>query len=530
MTFNIALVFHSTNQPEALKLSDHLTSNGYIINQINEQTPERLSTRAQTIKLSECLVVITSRSFQKQDACMELIHLAKDFKKSMFAINPTWTYKPFGALGAILAGSGNSIFKAFNQDLFNQSLQSLSKELSTRQTKQNEFIPSERLATPIINLNFIEKQVDVLISYHSSSKNIADIIQDALTAKSVSCCSEDSSLGTTCVKSVKVVVVVMSEEYEKNYSCRFMIETARKLSKKIVPVSITRAWKPTDWLSLVIAGKLFFRIMSKEQAYSKKYDSTPINDFVIEVLTDLTHQFSMSEREKELINYLNKRIEECKAKLNHWPPKQRFREIPDEKPVRVVLEEPKAKLEFVNIHTTVTRIEFKPPQTLYDKNGIPLRRKFDCMISYQWDQQELVRNLFMDFHMRNLAIWFDIWGGMSGSSNDAMATAIECSKVILVFISNKYQQSDNCRLEFNYAIARGKPFIFVVVDPKLVVEDWIKPYFDEYPKYEMFELKDEDKLHNGVPRIDVISQAVKINFLIVFLSYPSKKNMLSLSL
>ena len=37
------------------------------------------------------------------------------------------------------------------------------------------------------------------------------------------------------------------------------------------------------------------------------------------------------------------------------------------------------------------------------------------MISYQWEKQDLVRHLYCDFHIRNLKIWFDIWGGMQGS-------------------------------------------------------------------------------------------------------------------
>jgi hypothetical protein len=44
--------------------------------------------------------------------------------------------------------------------------------------------------------------------------------------------------------------------------------------------------------------------------------------------------------------------------------------------------------------------------------------------SYQWDKQELVREVYEDFRMRKVQTWFDIWGSMYGSTNDAMATGL----------------------------------------------------------------------------------------------------------
>ena len=34
---------------------------------------------------------------------------------------------------------------------------------------------------------------------------------------------------------------------------------ARECDKTIIPVSYTRKWKPSNWLGLATAGKLFFR-------------------------------------------------------------------------------------------------------------------------------------------------------------------------------------------------------------------------------------------------------------------------------
>jgi hypothetical protein len=218
---------------------------------------------------------------------------------------------------------------------------------------------------------------------------------------------------------------------------------------------------------------------------------------------------NLSEREQKLIESLNKRVEECKAKLTNWPPKKRVREIPEEKPVKVELKKREETLEFSHIHTTVTKMGYAQPRALFDNFGVPIREKFDCMISYQWQYQKLVKEFFYDLYIKNLSIWFDIWGGMEGNTYESMATAIECSKIIIVVLSEKYQNSDNCKLELRYAVNRGKPFIFIHVEPNLKLAEWIKPIYDEWPHFDLFKIEDLGEKENGIPRIQMISQAIR---------------------
>ena len=90
-----------------------------------------------------------------------------------------------------------------------------------------------------------------------------------------------------------------------------------------------------------------------------------------------------------------------------------------------------------------------------------------------------------------------------------MATAIECSKVILVFLSNKYQQSANCKLEFNYAVSRGKPFVFINVEKNLQIEKWIEAHYNENLKFDIFQQGDELEMTNGVTKKDIICKAIR---------------------
>jgi hypothetical protein len=52
---------------------------------------------------------------------------------------------------------------------------------------------------------------------------------------------------------------------------------------------------------------------------------------------------------------------------------------------------------------------------------------FTC--SYQWDQQDFVRQVYEDMLMREIRAWFDIWGFMQGNTNEAMATGLSREKI-----------------------------------------------------------------------------------------------------
>ncbi|CAF4931214.1 unnamed protein product, partial [Rotaria magnacalcarata] len=49
---------------------------------------------------------------------------------------------------------------------------------------------------------------------------------------------------------------------------------------------------------------------------------------------------------------------------------------------------------------------------MLDEYGFSKRREVDCMISYQWDNHKFVRQIYEDMTMREIRVWFDIWGSM----------------------------------------------------------------------------------------------------------------------
>ena len=291
MSYSILFTYHSSSL-FSKDIIDYLNGKKINVFPLTETTPSELSLRAQLIKTCDCVIVLASRDFQKSNSCMETIHFAKDLRKEIYGISTSSNYKPFGALGAILCGSEHVVYKIYALDNLKKEIDLLATEIHNKIKPLNSStLTNTQFSQPLnpsTNLVFIETSncadADVLISYHSKTKNITELIEKALTNKKITYKTEDSSLETSSIKRVKVLVIIMSAEYEENFNCRMVVQKAIELNLKIIPISISKAWKPTDWLGLLIAGKIFYRIFDKEQAFKVKYDSTPMNDLIFAII------------------------------------------------------------------------------------------------------------------------------------------------------------------------------------------------------------------------------------------------------
>lgn len=208
---------------------------------------------------------------------------------------------------------------------------------------------------------------------------------------------------------------------------------------------------------------------------------------------------------------LTKQIDNVKPKLDEWPPKQRDQpgeRSPPPHPDTLITQD-KEDLRFNYIKHEVTRMSFKPPKPLFDKYGRPTDQKFDIMLSYQWDIQDFVRDMYMELDLKTFQTWMDVWGGMQGNINEAMATAVENSTLMISFLTEKYQKSINCNLELQYAKQCQMPMIFIKVDPDLELKDWIQELADKSVVFDLRSASDFGAKDNGVPKIIRIAEAAR---------------------
>ncbi|XP_065651880.1 uncharacterized protein LOC136079653 [Hydra vulgaris] len=112
-------------------------------------------------------------------------------------------------------------------------------------------------------------------------------------------------------------------------------------------------------------------------------------------------------------------------------------------------------------------IEISRTQTL-----VP--RGLHVMLSYQWNNQELVKRVANILKERNIPVWFDIAGDMKGNINAAMANGVENSALILSFNTTAYSKSVNCQKELTYATQLNKPILPILLeDFSYFKESWL---------------------------------------------------------
>jgi len=81
------------------------------------------------------------------------------------------------------------------------------------------------------------------------------------------------------------------------------------------------------------------------------------------------------------------------------------------------------------------------------------------MISYQWDSQQLAKQVYFFLTKCGQHVWMDIEGGIINDINKSMAYAVENASIIIPVMTQMYQESHNCKKELNYADDRRVPII-----------------------------------------------------------------------
>ena len=87
-----------------------------------------------------------------------------------------------------------------------------------------------------------------------------------------------------------------------------------------------------------------------------------------------------------------------------------------------------------------------------------------AMISYQWDDQDRVISARETMTKLGVPCWMDIDGGMQQDIYESMAAGVENAACVVCFLSQKYQDSENCKLELKFAKQSGVPIVPVMVE------------------------------------------------------------------
>ena len=92
--------------------------------------------------------------------------------------------------------------------------------------------------------------------------------------------------------------------------------------------------------------------------------------------------------------------------------------------------------------------------------------KYKVFISYEWASQNEVIMIKNYLEKNNIKVWFDRSNlkCKEGSLHSQLSKGIEDSELFVCIITKKYDESENCKLEFGWARAHKKPMIVVMLE------------------------------------------------------------------
>lgn len=83
------------------------------------------------------------------------------------------------------------------------------------------------------------------------------------------------------------------------------------------------------------------------------------------------------------------------------------------------------------------------------------------MISYQWENQKIIKKIRDSLQENGVKCWMDIYD-MQGSTTDAMAQAVQGAEIVLICYSKKYQDSSSCRMGIILLIIFKKSYLIQI--------------------------------------------------------------------
>ena len=497
----------------------------HMIAHMTQGLPAEIQARASAIQWCSVAIVFPSMWFQRDPFLMESCNYVRAQRKCIISIIAQPDYTPFGALGAICLADSPFIPCSLEPTYQRSRVVQILSALPSPAAPAVPYNPAAGGALPALppfptSPELFQRRI--FLSTAGDAAAAVEVVESAVAqVGSATLTSEPSELDQC-----GLVVCVLTEEYARSERCREHINRARQQGKFMIPIIGERGFElmvnNRGWLSLAIAGHLFYVLPDHKTAMKPVYDSCAHQRFASAVEAYLANPPSEHLRAQARLAALLVEAGELKEQLGHWPPTVANTPecltastssgpvFPTEAPAAGSSSTP---MRF--IHYQVMRQSFKPPPPLFDARGVAQRRRFDVMLSYNWGIQEFVRAFFMDMHMTQLDVWLDVWGGMQGNINDAMATAVECSAVLICFITDKYQESPNCLLEIKYALFRRKPLVLIFPDKSQPIIPLLADLLAPYPRFYLKSIDDCSKSINGLPQffgiVELIRSLIKLN-------------------
>jgi hypothetical protein len=338
----------------------------------------------------------------------------------------------------------------------------------------------------------------VMLSYCACQHELAQKITKGLNDKGVPAICPELDLHKmirTAARYARVVVPLMSQAYEESNICKLVLSYVDQACIPIVPVKAQDPYTQSGWLGVICAGALWTQITNDNEFEQRltdvigqlsAYTSESVDESEHEPLVDGSHAIGYYEqwdKKHDMKFDMFGMVGGCIAghgddEVGGFVIHGHYSCIGNGEDFQVQF-----KKHYVGQHDvdycgttthTDTHLTIEGEWSLDDLSGkfhLEVARKhqsipsgFHVMLSYQWNSQELVKQVADMLKKRNIPIWFDIGGDMKGNINAAMANGVEKAGIVLSFNTGAYSKSVNCQKELTYASQLKKQIIPVLLE------------------------------------------------------------------
>jgi hypothetical protein len=261
----------------------------------------------------------------------------------------------------------------------------------------------------------------IFVSYEWSSKDQAELLRKYLynelnnsgsLYKKLNIWFDDGNMGGGTsmnnridrgLRMCNILICFITEQSAKDQTCLNQINLAVQLGKPIIPLLIDSKlkWPPAGSLGPILSEYLFIRFFQRPKEVTNDERYWPVDKF------------------NELVMQIKQLI-------------------------------PTASLTSSIPSTVTATATNKPPEVF---------------ISYQWDKQKQIINLYKKFTNLGLTVWLDIHQMAGGDSlYDKIDRGLRNCSLVISCVTTKYGLSANCRKEIALADALSKPIIPILLE------------------------------------------------------------------
>ena len=349
----------------------------------------------------------------------------------------------------------------------------------------------------------------VMISYCPCQYDLAQKIAEGLIVKGIPAICPPLRMHEMikiATEEARVVIPLMSEAYEASNISKYVLSYVDEAGIPIVPVKAQVPYSQSGWLGVICAGALWTRItvandieknldnliaqlhpyindsLDEQQLVDTLVDGNLAYGYYIQWGKKFDMKFDMFAM---IDGYISGQGEDevggfvINGKYTCLPGKEDFE-----------FHFKKHYIEQHDVHYSGT-ITHNESQFFFDGKWIledlsdtfhlevsrvqsSVSKGSHIMLSYQWNNQELVKRVADVLKQKNIPIWFDIAGDMKGNINAAMANGVEGAAMVVSFDTVAYSKSINCQKELTYASQLKKNILPILLENDKIFQDtWL---------------------------------------------------------